>query len=123
MFVTAADGSRQRQITPFAAGVEHPHWSPDGRWVIYDVESQANPKNGVYLVRPNGHGAHRILRSTEKLIFFKPDFSPDGKRIVLGCYVVVRDQDDICTTNSRGRDLRRIVSTADQYENFPIWSN
>ncbi len=39
LFITAADGSRQRRITPFAAGVEHPHWSPDGRWVIYDVES------------------------------------------------------------------------------------
>ena len=123
LFVTAADGSWQRQITPFADGVEHPHWSPEGRWIIYNVESNENPNNGIYLVRPSGHGLHRILRSNEELIVYKPDFAPDGKRVVLGCFVVAEAQEDICMMNANGRGLHRIVRTPAATENFPVWGS
>ena len=123
LFVAAADGSWQRRITSFGAGVEHPHWSPDGRWVLFNVESPQNPKNGVYLVRPHGQGLHRILRSDETFIFYKPDLSPDGKRLLLGCFVIAEQQEDICTVDLRGRRVTRVVSTPGDFENFPVWSS
>jgi Tol biopolymer transport system component len=123
LFVAAADGSWQRRITPFGAGVEHPHWSPDGRWVLFDVESPENPRNGVYLVRPDGDGLHRILRSDETFIFFKPDYSPDGRHLLLGCYVVAEKQEDICMMDLHGRRLTRVVRTPRTFENFPVWSS
>ena len=60
---------------------------------------------------PNGHGLHRILRSNETFIFYKPDFAPDGKRLVFGCFVVAEQQEDICTLDPRGRRVTRVVST------------
>lgn len=124
LFVTSAGGSQQRQITPFRAGIEHPHWSPDGRWVIYNVDSPRNPKNGIYLVHPNGRGLHRIFRSNEtKLVAFKPDFAPSGKRIVFGCFVGAQQQDDLCMMDASGRNVHRIVRTPHTFENFPIWGN
>ena len=63
--------------------------------MLFNVESQQNPRNGVYLVRPDGNGLHRILRSNETFIFYKPDFSPGGKLLILGCYVVAEQQEDV----------------------------
>jgi Tol biopolymer transport system component len=123
LFVAAADGSWQRRITRFGTGVEHPHWSPDGRWVVFDVESPQNSRNGVYLVRPNGHDRHRILPSNQRFIFFKPDFSPGGKRLLVGCFVIAEQQDDICRLDPDGRGLTRVVSTPGDFENFPVWSS
>jgi Tol biopolymer transport system component len=123
LFVAAADGSWQHRITPYRPGVEHPHWSPNGRWVLFDVESPQNPKNGVYLVRPDGDGLHRILRSNQRFVFYKPDFSPDGKRLVLGCMVVAEQQDDICALDLRTRRLTRVVRTPGDFENFPVWNS
>ena len=123
LFVAAADGSWQRQITRYGAGVEHPHWSPNGRWVVFDIESPQNPKNGIYLVRPNGHGLHRVLRSNERFVFFKPDFSPDGQRLLLGCFVIAEQQEDLCMLDLRSRRFTRVVRTPDVFENFPAWAS
>ena len=91
--------------------------------MIYNVESEENPRNGIYLVRPSGHGLHRILRSNDELIVYKPDFAPNGKRIVLGCFVVAEQQEDICMMKPNGRDVHRIVGTPQAFENFPIWGS
>jgi hypothetical protein len=74
-------------------------------------------------VRPDGDGLHRILRSDETFVFFKPDYSPDGRHLLLGCYVVAEKQEDICMMDLHGRRLTRVVRTPRTFENFPVWSS
>ncbi|MBA2464153.1 MAG: PD40 domain-containing protein [Nocardioidaceae bacterium] len=119
LFVVGADGSRPRQITPYAAGLEHPRWSPDGRWVIYDIDAQG-PKDGLYLVRPDGRDRH-VLFQSKKLVAFKPDFSPNGRRILFGCFVRAQEQEDLCVVQADGSGLHRVVRTPGTWENFPVW--
>jgi TolB protein len=120
LFVVNADGSNPRQVVPDTVGVEHPRWSPDGRWIIYDIEAGI-PEDGIYLVRRTGRDNHRIFQS-DSLVAFKPDFSPDGKRILFGCFVRTQEQEDLCVMNANGTGLRRVVRTPDANENFPVWS-
>jgi len=119
LFVVRADGSRPRQITPYAAGLEHPRWSPDGRWVVYDIDAQG-PTDGIYLVRRDGRDRHLLFQST-KLVAFKPDFSPDGRRILFGCFVRAQQQEDLCVMRADGRGVHRVVRTPGAWENFPVW--
>jgi len=109
LFVVDADGSRQRQITPYAVGLEHPRWSPDGRRVVYDIEARG-PADGLYLVRPDGSDRHRFFKNPH-LVVFKPDFSPDGKHILFGCMVRAQQQEDLCVMRADGRGLHRAVRT------------
>ena len=123
LFVTDADGTDVRQLTPYAEGVEHPRWSPDGRWIVYDVEQGLDPAltvNGIYLVRPDGRDRHRLFQD-DRLVAFKPDFSPDGRHILFGCYVRALQQEDLCVMRADGSGWHRVVRTRGTNENWPVW--
>lgn len=68
-----ADGGNQKQITK--GSDLNPHYSPDGRWVVY--VSNAN-KDTIWKVDINGDHPEQL---TDKLSF-SPAISPDGKQIV-----------------------------------------
>jgi Tol biopolymer transport system component len=55
-----------------------PSWSPDGRWIAYVDLENAERRNGLTLVRPDGAGRHRVTRSEEVDWF---DWSADGRWI------------------------------------------
>ncbi len=124
IFVADADGSHVRQVTPYARGLEHPRWSPDGRWIVYDVDQGLDPRltaNGLYLVRPDGRD-RRLLFQNDRLLAFKPDFSVDGRHILFGCYIRARQQEDLCVMRADGTGWHRVVRTNGTNENWPVWS-
>ena len=82
--VSAADGRARRILTP--KGFQgQPSFSPDGKWIAYERDV-APRENGVWLIRPNGTGLHRVTRNPFKTpeacgCDTDPNFSPDGKWI------------------------------------------
>jgi Tol biopolymer transport system component len=119
IYVMNTDGSGLREVVPPTVGLEHPDWSPDGRWITFNIEPEA-PNPAVMAVRPNGKGLRVIRRSDNRFELFKPVWSPDGRKFLVGCFDVQAEIDKLCVMNANGRDLHVVVATPDPV-NFPAW--
>ena len=89
LYVVNADGTGLRQVLAPRPGLEHPDWSPDGRWISFNIapEAAAAPNAGsVMVVHPNGRGLHVLRRPTDRLQFFNPVWSPDGRKLLVCCF-------------------------------------
>ncbi|MFC9687629.1 TolB family protein [Kribbella sp. NPDC056951] len=124
IYIADADGTDVRRITPYRHVIEHPKWSPDGRRIIFNIANPENlddPLEGIWEVRASGGPARHLLPATKGLHGFKPDYSPDGQRILFGCFVRAQQQDDLCTMTPTGHNVRRITQTPNHNENNPAW--
>lgn len=124
VFVANADGTHERRLTPYQSIIEHPRWSPDGHHLIFNIEYRPNlddPTNGIWQVRASGGEMRQILATTTTRHVFKPDYSPDGQRILFGCFARLERQEDLCVMHADGDNVRRITRTLLTHENFPVW--
>ena len=96
IFTVRADGSGTRQLThPRGKRVTtEPDWSPDGRWIVYQVERGGAPNITVVKIRRNG--THRTPLSQtchgQCLDDSFPAWSASGRRIAV--------QRELCSTGS-----------------------
>jgi Tol biopolymer transport system component len=58
-----------------------PDWSPDGRWIAYHTLEDDERKSGLWLVRPNGQGRHRVAPGLDPVASATLQWSPDGRWI------------------------------------------
>lgn len=103
--------------------VEHPRWSPDGATVVYNIEYQADlddPRNGIWTVPAVGGEPDLLLPSDQTLHAFKPDYSPEGDRILFGCFFRTEVAEELCVINADGTAVKRLTGTA-TFENHPVW--
>ena len=84
-------------------GQHHDHdgaaWSPDGSWIAYLNLEDNNRRIGLYLVRPNGKQAHRIVRGA----VITMAWSPDGKKLAF-----VYEKGQVAVVGVDGRGLTRL---------------
>jgi Tol biopolymer transport system component len=88
LFTIAPDGTRLRQITHLdvkrssVPGVEEPHWSPDGKLILFDSDYERTPKSiiSLFTIRPDGSGLKKLPLVTG-LFNGEATWSPDGKNI------------------------------------------
>jgi hypothetical protein len=64
-----------------------------------------------------------LLRPTDRLRFFKPVWSPDGRKLLLGCHDVAANLNKLCTVDAAGRNVRVIVDATPVPVNFPAWGS
>jgi len=124
VFIVSAEGGRVRRLTPWRLNSEHPTWSPDSRWIIFDN----SPDGAIQAVRPNGQERHTIMPASQGLGGHKPSFSPDGSRIIFMCEnqgTLNQPPDDysqdICVMNADGSDIVKVIETPKRLENWPSW--
>ena len=71
-------GKRRRLVRVHTEDVEGgvPSWSPSGRWIAYVDDGDDRPR-GLWVVRPNGRGLHRVAAGWG----FSYAWSPDGRKL------------------------------------------
>jgi Tol biopolymer transport system component len=121
LFVMNADGTGQRQITPFGIPAAHEAagatWSPDGALLI-----SATRDGRLFTVRPDGSrfSPIRVQLGTGNYFAFAPVFAPDGTRIVFSAQV--SGAADVYSANPDGSDLRQLT-TSPLPDRFPDWGS
>lgn len=88
LWMSASDGSNQRQIIMFEEPGQHavgsPSWSPDGRWIAFDADLPGKTK-AIYLLDVLGGKPKRLTSATgsEDSV---PSWSSDGRWIYCSSY-------------------------------------
>ncbi|MDX2154437.1 MAG: winged helix-turn-helix domain-containing protein [Bryobacteraceae bacterium] len=79
IWVADADKSNANQLTQQAGWLGSPRWSPDGRFIAYDVVEGAAGKGDIFVIPATGGPARRITaESTHEHV---PGWSRDGRWI------------------------------------------
>lgn len=121
--VIHTDGAGLREVVPAHPALEHPHWSPAGRSVIFNigVEQPTAPESGAIVsVKQSGQGLRVLHEPTAHLRFFKSVWSPDGRQLLAGCHDARADLDRLCTISSKGEVT--VVIGGNQHVNCPSWA-
>ena len=80
-----------RNLTNNRAGNFRPSWSPDGQWIAFSSDRDAEPgklpgswehlqSTGIYIVHPNGSGLRRLTRAGG--VAGSPTWSSDSRRVL-----------------------------------------
>jgi len=90
-----------------------PAWSPDGRWIaFYSSRGRRDAYHGLYVMRADGSGVHRLARGPGEL----PAWSPDGRFVV---YAALHGLAIVRASGERVATLELAVPTG---ANFASWA-
>jgi Tol biopolymer transport system component len=97
--VMNADGTGVRRITRGPERDIMASWSPDARWIAFSRLKSDGGIPDLWLVRPDGRGAHLLVRQAES-----PAWSPDGRLVAFD------GPGGIWTVRPDGSGLRKLVA-------------
>jgi Tol biopolymer transport system component len=134
LMIVRARGGRVRRLTPWADWPaqltprnkvpEHPTWSPDSRWILFNL----GPNGTIRAMRPDGSDRRTIVPAREGFGGHKPQYSPDGRQILFVCEKQGTlpeppegQNDDICVMNADGSNVVNLTNTPEKWENWPSW--
>ena len=113
----------ERAIEAAGDSPEHPNWSPDGKWIIYNVASWMTtevPNDQVERIEADGSGQPEVLfKATPTDGGFKASYSPDGTRIVVGC--LHSGDEGACLMDADGSNVQTLIDEPGVNENHFSW--
>jgi TolB protein len=119
--VMRPDGSDRRQLTRDEYNDIDPHWSPDGRQIVFARSRQPapgdNPPFDIDVMDADGRHIHRLLQSEGTAS--GPRWSPDGRRIAFQ-RMDLGSGYRIYVMNADGTDVRRVTAAVESVE--PDWA-
>jgi TolB protein len=82
IYVSHADGTHERRLTPAWLLAFTPEWRPDGRRIAFASNIYGDRASGsIYTMVQNGTGLVRVTHPPFPSFDTEPTFSPDGNRI------------------------------------------
>jgi TolB protein len=125
VYVIHADGTGLRRLTETGLINEHPAWSPDGAWLVFDSYQSFTGTHSLSLLRFRGSSTRTLVSVPAPGGNAYPAWSPGGRLIAFsvnsavvsgafspgGIYLVDRD----------GKNLRKIAGTSKD-DHSPAWS-
>lgn len=116
----------ERVVLGIERGVEHANWSPDGSWIVYDASPNlggAAPQDQVERIAADGSGEPEVLfEGTTTQGGFKPWYSPDGSRILFGCFRGgAASTEAACIMDANGSNVVILVDDPRIHENHFSW--
>ena len=142
MFVMKADGTGARKLATKPAQDNNPAWSPDGRRLAFQAETQGRNTDrtiDIYVMNADGSGLRRITR--EPTYDTTPSWSPNGTRLAFSSVDLLdvaatlssasatasskgnqdsSNQSGIYTMRADGTGLRQL--THEPEDEYPDWS-
>src|SRR5690606_6154042 len=119
LFVMGATGESVRRLAPFG---DNPHWSPDGREIVFATEGESDPhareKVSELWVAPAVGGEPRRIFAGDAV---QPAWSPGGQRIAFWRVQMGIGVRDVWTIARDGSDLRRVTDDPSVDWN-PVWA-
>jgi TolB protein len=125
LIVRNIETGAERVVVDAEYGVEHANWSPDGIWIIYDASPRLGgsaPNDQVERIKADGSGTPEVLfEGTARQGGFKPWYSPDGSRIVFGCFRGGPSSSDAaCLMDADGSNVEYLIDSP-IHENHFSW--
>jgi Tol biopolymer transport system component len=135
LFLMNADGSDQRKLTTDADLDYLPDFSPKGDYVVFQSrEERPGIAHDIYIIRVNGTNRTRLTDG--KNGYTSPEWSPDGKKIVLEQAVVtkkyyrelsreemtqMKNSTEIFVMDKDGKNLKNLTNNNFE-DSTPQWS-
>jgi Tol biopolymer transport system component len=109
--INASGGGFRRLTHKKFYSADSPHFSPDGRWIVFMGDPAGAPEGHIYLLEAATGRLRQITSGTPE--DGEPSFSPDGKRILFASRRATEagppSGSDVWTMDLRGRNLRRLT--------------
>jgi Tol biopolymer transport system component len=124
IFVMRPDGTDRRQLTYNTFWDGSPHWSPDGRQIVFASERDSTPgqpgrRSEIYVMSASGGGVRKLTDGLHTARM--PRWSPDGTRIAFDRFDPDRRRFRVYVMGRDGANPRPL--TASDGDDFaPDWS-
>lgn len=102
LFVINADGSAQRQLTPWSLNGSDPDWSPNGKLITFRSVPGREQHGNLFTVNLDGSGLKQLTRYPAPKAVFSGSFSPDGKWITFSRFTSYYPGIFVMRTNGTG---------------------
>jgi len=130
VYVMNADGSALSAITPSKLHGGNTDWSPNGKLLVFNSNSDVPKTSEIWVVKPDGKGLRR-LRRVHSGRDYQPVWSPDGRLIAFGHDGpaihrgghVVHVLQHIWTMRSNGSHAHAITKPGEPAEDVPDWGS
>jgi Tol biopolymer transport system component len=110
LYTVRPNGNDLIQVTHLAGDAIQPHWTPDGRRIVFELDHpQGEPLCSVEMINTDGSGLVD-LTGARNGCEAAPSVTPDGQRLVFERYDDTTNVDAIWSMNLAGGDRNQITT-------------